>query len=112
MTLVWISGIFLYFMCLFNSSELEAGDPLTTGILFGCAEFFGTAVSERFLVLVPDHTAVKVLAPVTLILSTLLKIPEIDTAVMYFVLILQIISIGGAFNIVISIQETRTAASL
>lgn len=112
LTLIWISGIFLYFMCLFNSSELEAGDPLTTGILFGCAEFFGTAVSERFLVLVPDHIALKVLTPIVLLLSTLLKLPDIDTVVMYFVLIVQIISIGGAFNIIVTVQETRTPASL
>lgn len=112
LSLLWIGSITNMFLAEFNSVELESGDPLTIGIVLSCTGIVGTLFSERFLALFSDHVALRVMAPATLLLSTLIKVPGIDVIMMYLILILQIFLIAGSYNLTLTLQETRTEAHL
>ena len=81
----WAGFMVVYYLCLFNSSELESGDPLTIGLLFGISEGLGVLVGERFLAYLDDYKGFLLFMPVTLILSSALKVPGLDSIFIYIV---------------------------
>ena len=84
LSFAWIGFCLIYWLSLFNSAELEAGDPLSIGILFGLSESFGVLVGERFLAYVNDYKGILFFMPLTLVLSSIIKlVPGLDTDHVY-----------------------------
>jgi hypothetical protein len=76
LTLIWGLVTVIYFLAIFNSTELK-GNVLTLGIILGLIECLGIIGGERFLKLLSDHVFFYISVTIALIASILLKLPGI-----------------------------------
>lgn len=105
MIVLFICVINLYFIGLYNSTQLK-GNELMLGACFGISEFLGTLFGGKVVQYVSQHHGMFISLFMILVLSTSLKIDGVSETFIYIILLAQIFFIGTGFNIMLLLQES------
>jgi len=97
----------LYLISIFNSQKIH-GNSFTISNIVGFCEILGMVISDRVLKYIPDHISMYISMVGILVTSNLLLLFDLDQAVTYLLIFLQVISVGMSFNSIFLLIETRT----